>query len=202
MEIGRRTRAKPLTFDLPNNEKLSASVLRMFQIGTDRAVQYCHHYYVANPYSVERSEKDVPLTKILATASDQKNEQMKIINRAVSLSANELDKAMVLEEVGEELLKTVQLLNETYNVSPQIPVPMLSRLTKKLRIQDLILFRRLLFEKDRELESRLRKEAQEEFEKIYPATQSNDSGVDVQRTNIYRLDKNVFDLPRYSTHDN
>ena len=127
---------------------------------------------------------------------------MKIINRAVSLSANELDKAMVLEEVGEELLKTVQLLNETYNVSPQIPVPMLSSLTKKLRIQDLILFRRLLFEKDRELESRLRKEAQEEFEKIYPATQSNDSGVDVQRTNIYRLDKNVFDLPRYSTHDN
>ena len=66
----------------------------------------------------------------------------------------------------------------------------------------IFLLRRLLFDKDRELESRLRKEAQEEFEKIYPATQSNDSGVDVQRTNIYRLDKNVFDLPRYSTHDN
>ena len=71
-----------------------------FQIGSKLAIDYCQHNYIDNPFKIERSEKDVPLTKILATSKDRKLELKKQLDKVVSLVADDIDNAMN-KEVSE-----------------------------------------------------------------------------------------------------
>jgi hypothetical protein len=52
--------------ELPDGESLSLDVIRVFDIGSECAIQYCQRYYITNPFQVDRSEKTgVDLTKLL-----------------------------------------------------------------------------------------------------------------------------------------
>jgi hypothetical protein len=76
----------PEGLELPDGETLSYDVTRCYDIGKERAIRYCQHNYIDNPYEVNRSEKTgVELTKILATTLDLKNECKRYIDAEISV---------------------------------------------------------------------------------------------------------------------
>ena len=78
-------------------------------------------YYIDEQYTVERSGKEVTLSKILATSADRKIERIKTIHAAISTSRDELDKALNKEEAGRYLADVIQKLNNL-RVTPSVPL--------------------------------------------------------------------------------
>ena len=97
------TRAAPNSFEMADGETLNPAVLSCFDIGLDRARKYMKTYYIDTPFRVDRSEKDVQLTRILATSLDRRLELEKSIYKATSVSEDELDKAVNKDELRKEL---------------------------------------------------------------------------------------------------
>ncbi|KAL7549786.1 hypothetical protein ACHAWF_015642 [Thalassiosira exigua] len=77
--------ADPNSFRLPENETLLPDVLRLLDIGVTRVKKYMQTYYIDTSFRVDRSEKEVPLTKLLASTIDRRKELKRIIDREVSL---------------------------------------------------------------------------------------------------------------------
>ena len=100
--------------------------------------------YIDEPYAVERSGKEVTLSKILATSADRKIERIKSIHAAVSTSRDELNKALSKEEAGRYLAGVIQTLNELRVIPsvPLIPPSAMNKINKKDRINELIKLRR------------------------------------------------------------
>ena len=124
--------------------------------------------YITNPFKIGRSKKDVPLDKILATSQDMKNELKKTIDRAVSVSEDEIDKAMDRHEVGTALNDLVIQLNEIQSTTNQISLQPLYNMTKTCRIRKITELRRYYFELDNEARSVHEAEARREFNVRYP----------------------------------
>jgi ankyrin repeat protein len=81
--------------ELPDGESSGLDVIRVSDIGSERAIQYCQYYYITNPFQVDRYEKTgVDLTKILETTLDMKDERKQYINAETSLDKGDLMKAM------------------------------------------------------------------------------------------------------------
>ena len=191
---GQPVRVQKNSFDLPKKETLNPQVLEFVKIGTERAVKYLQLNYIDSPFKIDRSGKDVSLTKILATTLDRKCELKKMMDRVVSLSEEDLDRAMNKEEAGEELAVVLDALN--FELSPPlpklIPIPTLSQLNKSDRIEKLIEYWRMYFEKDKVVKSRLEQSARKEFEERYPAftTESRLKGLHVEK--IYCLSDEIM----------
>ena len=141
------TYSLPYSYLLPENETLLPDVLLMFDIGLTRVVEYMQLYYIDDAFRVDRSEKEVPLTKLLASSVDRKKELKRMIDREVSLSANELDDALDKEEAGLKLKTVVDLLNETRSDVEDPHIVKIGQMSKEKRIQNLIEFRRMHFQK-------------------------------------------------------
>ncbi|EJK60908.1 hypothetical protein THAOC_18675 [Thalassiosira oceanica] len=194
-------RATPSSFELPKGETLDPNLLNLFELGTQRCFDYCVEYYIKNPLSVDRSESRVSLRKMLSTSADRKEARQKALDQAVSLSQTELDNAFLSDEVGEELLSTIQILNENLEVEPPVPPVSLNKVkSKKERIKLLIKYRRLLFQNDDANEAERRKKVAQDFEVQYPQTLNDDFRVNLMDEKIYCLDGDVLDLPRYTNN--
>ena len=154
---------------------------------------------IDQPFRVERSEKDVPLTKILATTIDRKNERTKMIHKVSSVDKTELNNAMNKDEVGKELLDIVEKLNFEVQVMQMISTPKLNKLNKKQRIEMLIDYRKLHFEKDPGARNKVEESARKAFNDMYPAFSLNKRLEDLYNNKIYCLSKEVFDRDRYSS---
>ena len=92
----------------------------------------------------------------------------KTIDRVVSLSIDEIDKAMDRHEVGIALNDLVIQMNENQSTMNQILLPPLYKMNKTCRIRKLIELRRSYFELDHEARSVLEAEARREFNNRYP----------------------------------
>ena len=114
-------RVEPGSFRMPEGEMLNANMLSCFDIGLKRVRKYFQKYYIDTPYSIGRSEKDVPLTKILATMLDRKQELKRCIDRAISTDSDDLDKAFNAKEAGKCLRQTIETVNNYSLVQPAIP---------------------------------------------------------------------------------
>ena len=148
--------AEPNSYKLPKGETLNPQVLDSFAIGSSCVKMSVQKNDIDDPYKVECSEKDVSLTKILATSLDRKNELKRMIDRAISLDKTDLDKAMNKDESWEELLEVIDLLNS--DVCPlsekYISQPSKSKMNKVERINKLIELRKLLFEGDSDVKAK------------------------------------------------
>ena len=69
----------PNSFSLPGKELLDPDVLQCFDIGSSRVCTYFKHNNIDIPYEVNCSEKDVLLTRILATSDTRKAK----VNKAI-----------------------------------------------------------------------------------------------------------------------
>jgi hypothetical protein len=98
--------------ELANGETLSLEVPLCFDIGSERAIKYCQEYYITNPFKEERSEKDVPLTKILSTTFDREKERKKFLHAETSIDEKELDVALNRDDAAKQLKFTRDWLNE------------------------------------------------------------------------------------------
>ena len=155
------------TYSLPSNETLNPDVMRCFDIGTARGIDYMQCYYIDKPYAVDRSEKEVPLQRILATSIDRnKKERTKVIDRSTSLSKNDLDKAMDKEEAAKQLLAVINALNQLPNSTavPLIPPTIMNKINKAERIKLLVKHRNRLFVEDSAALSRLESKSVNEFD--------------------------------------
>ncbi|KAL9178464.1 hypothetical protein ACHAXT_003794 [Thalassiosira profunda] len=185
--------AEPNSYDLPGKETLNPEVLQCFEIGKKRMEAYFQKYYIDKPFAVERSEKDVPLTKILATSVDRNEEKKKAIDRAVSVNTDELNKAMNKEEVAEEL---DALGNELYSLDVDFDV---RKMTKKDMIKKLIELRRAQFDLDDGAKSKAHTDALEAFALKYPSEATPVSFEGLATTPIYGLSESVYEMARYKT---
>ena len=157
-------------------------------------------YYIDEPHTVERSGKEVALSKILATSADRKIERIKSIHAAVSTSRDELNKALSKEEAGRYLTGVIQTLNEL-RVIPSVPLispSTMNKMNKKDRINDLIKLRRRLFGEDNTAESRLKKEAIDAFERKYPTSLTEEVREEVMKSKFFCLSDDVLNQSRYS----
>ena len=127
-------RAEPGSFRIPEGEMLNANVLSCFDIGLKRVREYFQKHYIDSLYSIGQSEKDVPLTKILATGLEQKQEMKRWIDRASSTDADDLDKVFNATEAGECLGMTIEMINDFGLMQPGIPPPKLYKMSKKVVI--------------------------------------------------------------------
>ena len=84
------------------------------------------------------------------------------------------------------------------NAVPEIEPPIMNKMTKDERIVDLIRVRRQLFRIVDSLESDRRKQAKDEFHDRHPLTLTAERLDEVLESKMFRLSKEVFDLPRYS----
>lgn len=187
---------------MPECETLNPNVTNFVEIGTNRVTKYIQVNYIDNPFKVGRSELDVPLTKILTTSVDRKEELIKAINRVASIDKSELDKAFNKDEVGNALMWVVRKLNTGFG---QIPVTQmhsvsLSRLNKEKRIEKLIELRTEYFNKDPTAKSTLEQKVCDEFKRKYPdfATGIEGDG-NVLDHKIYSLSDNIMRLNRYKS---
>ena len=194
--------AEPYSYQLPECETLNPNVTNFVEIGTNRVTKYIQVNYIDNPFKVGRSELDVPLTKILTTSVDRKEELIKAINRVASIDKSELDKAFNKDEVGNALMWVVRKLNTGFG---QIPVTQmhsvsLSRLNKEKRIEKLIELRTEYFNKDPTAKSTLEQKVRDEFKRKYPdfATGIEGDG-NVLDHKIYSLSDNIMRLNRYKS---
>ena len=191
---------KPDLYRLPSNESLNPDVIRCFDIGLERAKLYLQKYYIDEPHTVERSGKEVALSKILATSADRKIERIKSIHAAVSTSRDELNKALSKEEAGRYLTGVIQTLNEL-RVIPSVPLispSTMNKMNKEDRINDLIKLRRRLFGEDNSAESRLKKEAIDAFERKYPTSLTEEVHEEVMKSKFFCLSDDVLNQSRYS----
>ena len=187
-----RIRAEPDSYDLPDDETLNAQVTKCFDIGLQRAILYVLTYHIQSPFRVDRSEKEVPLTKILASTMDRKAEMKKMIDRAISLEDVDLDKAMVADEVREELKKVNELLDTDG------PSPTYRSMKKKDMITELIKLRKQHFAKDTAAKSLLETEAKQAFQGKYPEFDKESRITDLYTSKIYCLSANVLNWERYT----
>ncbi|KAL7545247.1 hypothetical protein ACHAWF_013562 [Thalassiosira exigua] len=198
-EKARPTYAEANSFKLPEKETLFPDVLRLLDIGLARVRNYLQIYYIDDPFRVERSEKEAPLTKLLASTVDRKKELKRTIDREVSVFAADLDDAMNKTEVGEKLQEVVGLLNEI--VADDEPYAVKTgQMSKAEQIKKLIELRRIYFRQEETAQSVLEKAARDEFEQKYPAKVSDavSSGV-LLKKDIYCLSESVLNLPRYKS---
>lgn len=199
---GRKKRRRDSEVDpysFGKNESLNSDVLKTFVLGSIRVVEYFQRYYVDNPFSVDRSEDEVSLTKILATHADREVEWQKFINRSISTSHSELEKAMIVSELREALANEISSLNfDTDLVVPEIPPPMMKKLKKPELINELIVHRRKLFDIIPSLESDRRKEAKGAFDTLYPPTISEANLQELLSSDIFKLSDGVLNKDRYS----
>ena len=198
-ENGKPIHAEPNSYKMPEEEVLNPQILNCFDIGGDRAERYMQKNNIDQPYKVERSEKDVPLTKILATTLDMKNELATMIHKVSSVDGTDLNNAMNKDEVGKELLDIVEKLNFEVQVIQMVPSPKLSKLNKKQRIDMLIEYRKLYFEKEPGAKNKAEVSARKAFHDMYPEFSLNKRLEDLYNNKIYCLCKEVFDRDRYSS---
>ena len=69
---------------------------------------------------MDRSKKDCPLTKLLATSLERKLELKRALGRAVLLDADDLGKAMNQDKVGTEIEKVKHVLNVELTMNPPV----------------------------------------------------------------------------------
>ena len=190
----------PDLYKLPSNESLNPDVIRCFDIGLERATLYLQRYYIDEQYTVERSGKEVTLSKILATSADRKIERIKTIHAAISTSRDELDKALNKEEAGRYLADVIQKLNNL-RVTPSVPlIPpgTMSKINKKDRINELIKHRRRLFGQDSLAESRLKSSAIAAFELKYPPSLTEQVRGEIMESKFFCLSDDILGQSRYS----
>ena len=187
--------AKPNSYDLPKGESLNEQVLHIFSIGTERVKQYFFEYYIKNPFSVNRSEKKVPLTRILATSMEMQLERKKAIDRAVSIKKEELGK-LTREILAEEISRTEKALflalggHNIVFIDPK-------QLDKPNLIKALIKIRKQYFEKDTTAKDKLEREAERVFNEKYPNKATNARVAELEKSPIYQLSSTVCDMERY-----
>ena len=194
-------------------ETLNPAVLGLLQIGLQRAIKYMQTYYIDDPFCVDRSEKKVPLTKILASSMDRKQELRISIDTVVSLVANDLDKVMDTHKAGEHLRFAVEKLNEMQrgnsankngdsddnsasNTDDTFSVDV-SKLNKGNRVKKLIELRKEYFKRDLQACTTLENDARTAFDKKYPSFSSDDDN-DWFESKLYQLHEDVLKLERYS----
>jgi hypothetical protein len=88
--IGKDTNNNPIcaeqkSFNLPNGETLNPDTLNVCGIRAKHVLDSAQVNEIDNPYKVDRTEKDVKLTKILATSMDRRIELKKALDRATSM---------------------------------------------------------------------------------------------------------------------
>ncbi|KAL7523896.1 hypothetical protein ACHAWF_001595 [Thalassiosira exigua] len=194
-------RAKANEYNLPGKETLNPEILQFPTIGTKRAIKYGQVNYIDNPFKVDRSEAEVPLTRILATSLDRKAELKKQIDKVTSVSAEDLDDALNRDETGEQLLYVIDQLNFHMNppIRTLIPSLSLSKMNKADRIVKLIELRQLYFTKDKEAKSKHEQRARSDFELKYPTISTSGGMNALLSEDIYSLSDEVLCLDRYKT---
>ena len=106
---------EPNSLSLPDKETLNPDMLRLFDIGSSRVCEYFQHNNIDMPYKVNRSEKNVSLTRILVILEDRKAALKKAIDAAMSITEDELSKAIDKTRAGHELQNLIDKLNMKYN---------------------------------------------------------------------------------------
>ena len=101
------------------------------------AINYCQFNYIDNQFKIDRSEKDIALTKILATSKDRKLELKRTIDNATSLVEEDIDKSMNKDKVGEKLLEVNDYLNFDSSTIVRLLIadPKLNKINKSERIE-------------------------------------------------------------------
>ena len=200
---------------MPGSETLNYDILAIFSIGNKRVAQYFQKYYITDPFAVERSEKDAPLTKILTTSLDRRNELKKAIDAATSVLADELKKALDKERAGRELKDVARRLNQLVDSSSlgadgkgsdnlldeyldKITVVNLGKMGKDIRIKKLIELRTEFFNRDQSAKSMLEEKARLAFKKKYPDYSEASHLQSLNECKLYKLCDKVLRRDRYN----
>ena len=194
------TYAEPNAFNLPDKETLNPDVLMCFDIGLQRVTRYMQYYYMYTPFEFDRSEKEIPITKILASSIDRKHELKKAIDKDKSFIKD--DASINKDEVGEKLQWVADKLNVDIEMDEPdlIYVVPIHKLNKEDRIKKLMQLRRIYFKSFSPASSSMEDAAGKVFEDRYPSVQSNDvSGEVILSKKIYCLSKNVLNSDRYKS---
>ncbi|KAL7526067.1 hypothetical protein ACHAXR_001297 [Thalassiosira sp. AJA248-18] len=194
--------SKPNSYELPKKETLNPQVLVFDKIGTKLAIDYLKMYYIMNPYTVERSEKKVPLTKILANTLDKKCELKIAMDKVTSVIYDDLDKATNKDEAGELLNRVIDQLNGDASIISMVPPVALYKMNKRERIIKLIEYRRLYFRKNKEEPGWLTIEARQAFGEKYPAFSQERRLEDLYTNKMYCLSEEVLCSERYRSSIN
>lgn len=192
----------PEGLELPDGETLSLEVPRCFETGTNRAIEYCQINYIDDPFRQDRTEKDVALTRILATTLDRKKELQRFVHRETSVDYCELDKSLDKEKLGEHIQSTIDWLIandvevDDTNSSHYYDNVMVRQLNKKHRIKLLMQLRGDYFNRDKEARDRHESIARQAFEEVYPGLSRANMISDLSSHKIYSLCDDVVAMYR------
>ena len=78
--------------------------------------------------------------------------------------------------------------------------PSLNKLNKAGRIKELIHYRQIYFEKDKEVQGRIIKTVKESFEKEHPSFSNQDCIGDLYKDEFYSLSSHVLGEDRYKSN--
>ena len=191
--------ADPNSFQLPGSESLNSQTPQFFDIGEKIKVKYCQKYYIDTPFRVDWSEKEISMTRILASSVDRKAELNKSIIQATSVIEEELDKTLTKREAYKQLNRTIDELNLLTRT--MIIPPAFSSMKKDAAIRELKDHRRRYFKEDAGARDRIEADVRKQFEEKYPPFSDAEKPYDISSNPIYCLSKKVLQQGRYKSNN-
>jgi hypothetical protein len=203
--IGRDKEGKPIyaeegSFALPNGEVFVPEQADVIGGGTRRGLDFIQVNNINEQNKLNRSEDDVPLTKVTTKAEDRKAQ----LDRAILIKTSvdqaalaSLNKHFIKDDIVREINSTESTMQLYYDID--ITPSNASKDSKRDElISTLVSVRKQLFAHDKTLKERLTDEVTAAYQGQYSLL-TTEERCELLSTGVFALDKDVKNLPRYST---